>query len=279
VSNGVPLRSGLEAYPGYRLRHVLGRGGFAEVWEAETADGRTVALKFMPCNDGLSAAKEVRSIENVRKIKHRYILEIENVWTNLGYIVIAMELADGSLLDLLDAYLTEFKGPIPADQVCVHMAQAAEGLDYMNSRVHLLDGRKVGLQHCDVKPSNLLLFGDTVKIADFGLASPTSSMLRTHRRAGTLDFAAPEVFQGRLSNHTDQYALAISYCHLRGGRLPFRDTPATFVKTYVRPPADLTMLPEPERPAVLRALSATPQDRWPTCVEFVNSLTKAALKG
>jgi serine/threonine protein kinase len=278
VSNAVPLRSGLEPFPGYRLRHVLGRGGFAEVWEAETSTGRTLALKFMPCNDGLAAAKEIRSIRAVGKIQHRYILPIEDIWTNLGYIVIAMELADGSLLDLLDAYLTEFKTPIPADQVCVHMAQSAEGLDYMNSRVHTIDGRIVGLQHCDVKPSNLLLFGDSVKIADFGLASPTSSVLRTHRRAGTLDFAAPEVFQGRLSNSTDQYALAITYCHLRGGRMPFPDTPTTFVRTYVRPNPDLSMLSEAERPIVHRALAPTPQDRWPTCVEFVAQLTKAATK-
>jgi serine/threonine protein kinase len=119
-----------------------------------------------------------------------------------------------------------------------------------------------------------LLFGDTVKVADFGLASPTSAPLKFHRRAGTLEYTAPEVFQGRLSNWTDQYALGISYCLLRGGKLPFSNTPAKFDLTYVRPAPDLTMLPPRERPIVSRALSTTPQDRWPSCREFIAGLAK-----
>jgi serine/threonine-protein kinase len=275
VSSAVPLRSGMEPYPGYRLRQVLGRGGFAEVWEAETAGGATVALKFMPANDSLAAAKEIRSIQAIRTIEHPNLIRIEQVWCNLGYIVIAMELADGSMLDLFEAYVSEFETPIVGEQVCLYLSQAAEGLDYLNARQHLLDGRKVAFQHCDIKPSNLLLFGDVVKVADFGLASVSSTPLKYHRRAGTLEYTAPEVFQGRLSDWTDQYALAITYCVLRGGRLPFTDSPASFSeKTYVRSTPDLTMIPAAERPIVLRALNPTPQDRWPTCCEFLAKLTK-----
>jgi serine/threonine protein kinase, bacterial len=273
----VPLYSGMEPYPGYRLRQVLGRGGFAEVWEAETPAGGTVALKFMVANDGLAAAKEIRSIQAIRNIEHPNLIRIEQVWCHLGYIIIAMELADGSLLDLLDAYLTEFRTPIVAEQVCQYLTEAAEGIDYLNSRTHLLDGRKVSFQHCDVKPSNLLLFGDTVKLADFGLAAPTTSPLKAHRRAGTLSFTAPEVFQGRLSDWTDQYSLGVTYCELRGGRLPFRDTPTTFVKGYTRPMPDLSMLPDLERPIVMRALNPVPQDRWPSCREFIARLSRVVV--
>jgi hypothetical protein len=73
------------------------------------------------------------------------------------------------------------------------------------------------------------------------------------------------VFQGRVSDRTDQYALAVSYCLLRGGRLPFPDTPRDFAPGYVRPAPDLTMLTPAERPALARALSPVPQDRWPSC--------------
>jgi len=267
----------MEPYPGYRLRQLLGRGGFAEVWEAETPARTTVALKFMPANDGLAAAKEIRSIQAVRLLDHPNLIHIEQVWCHMGYIVIAMDLADGSLLDLLDAYASEFNSPMVGEQVCMYLSQAAEGLDFLNARIHMLEGRKVAFQHCDIKPSNLLLFGDVVKVADFGLASPTSSPLKFHRRAGTLNYTAPEVFQGRLSDWTDQYALAISYCELRACRLPFTDTPATFVKNFVRMPPDLTMLPEAERPIVYRALAPTPQDRWPTCKEFMARLSKVVL--
>src|SRR5438445_671717 len=79
---------------------------------------------------------------------------------------------------------------------------------------------QVAIQHCDVKPSNFLLFGDTVKLSDFGLASSISCQLQGHRRAGTLAYTAPEVFQGRLSDWTDQFSLGVTYCELRSGRLP-----------------------------------------------------------
>src|SRR5207302_3208300 len=105
----------------------------------------------------------------------------------------------------------------------------------LNARQHVLGGQRVAIRHCDIKPSNLLLQGQTLKVADFSLATLTSSEMWYHRRAGTLDYAAPEVFQGRLSERTDQYALAVSYCLLRGGELPFSDTPASFQSNYVRP--------------------------------------------
>lgn len=273
----MPLQAGMQPYPGYRLRQLLGRGGFAEVWEADSPSGGTCALKFMPAMDSLAASKEIRSIRAVSTLEHANLIRIEQVWCQPGFVVIAMELADGSLLDLLDAYLSEFHTPIVGEQVCMYMSQAAAGIDYMNSRQHMVDGARVGIQHCDIKPSNLLLLGDTVKVADYGLASPTSSTLKFHRRAGTLDYTAPEVFQGRLSDWTDQYSLAVSYCVLRGGSLPFRDTPAKFEKSFVRSAPDLSMLPVAEQPIVQRALSPTPQDRWPSCREFLSRLSKVVI--
>ena len=72
---------------------------------------------------------------------------------------------------------------------------------------------------------------------------------------GTLDFAAPEVFRGQLSDRTDQYSLAVSYYLLRTGRLPFRDTPTSFTPTYSRGQPDLSLLPAGERVILAKALS------------------------
>jgi serine/threonine protein kinase len=267
------LQAGLEPYPGYHLRQRLGRGGFAEVWEAEVGEGKSLALKFMPCDDGLAASKEIRSIQAVRQLCHPHLIQIKNVWCYPGYVVIAMELADGSLLDLLEAYRLEFGTNIVPEQVCTLLGQAAQALDFLNTRQHNLNGQVVAIQHCDVKPSNLLLFGETVKVADFGLSAQTTSQLKAHRKAGTLDFTAPEVFQGRLSDRTDQYALAVSYCLLRAGKMPFADTPANFQADYVRPPPNLSMLPRDEQPIIARALSPVPQDRWPSCTEMIAQLS------
>jgi serine/threonine-protein kinase len=91
----------------------------------------------------------------------------------------------------------------------------------------------------------------------------------------SLDYAAPEVLQGRLSDWTDQYALAITYCQLRGGRLPFPAVPNPLPRGYNRPPADLSMLTPREKPIIARALSLVPQMRWPTCSEMMAQLVTA----
>src|SRR5262249_49076736 len=159
-------------------------------------------LKFLPCSDDTSAAKEIRAIQYIRQLQHPHLTPIEQVWCQRGYVVVAMPLADGSLLDLLEVSQVEFETPIPPDQVCFYLGQAAEALDFLNTRQHVMDGASIAIQHCDVKPSNMLLFGETVKLCDFGLSSLTISPLQAHRKAGTRDYSAPEVFQGRISDWT-----------------------------------------------------------------------------
>lgn len=272
------LRIGKSFCPGYTLKRLRGRGGFGSVWEATTDDKREVALKFLECTDGVSAAQEIKAIQFVSQLRHVNLTRIDKVWCHAGYVVVSMALADGSLADLYETCQSEFKTPMKPEEVCPLLDQAAAGLDFLNTRQHVLDGVRVAIQHCDVKPSNILLFGDTVKLCDYGLSSLTTSMLKPHGRAGTLEYAAPEIFQGRLSDHSDQYALAVSYCQLRGGRLPFPDVPKDFNFNYVRPAPDLDMLSPPERPIIARALSSAPPDRWPTCRELIAQLRKALPK-
>jgi serine/threonine-protein kinase len=266
---------GKEVCPGYQLRRLRGRGGFGSVWEAEREDGKLVALKFLPCKESLVAAQEVRSIQVVRQLHHSNLVRIDQVSCKPGYVIVTMELADGSLCDLLEAYRAEYHSNLAPRDVCQYLGEVAEVLDFLNSRRHWIDGQQVAIQHCDIKPTNLLLFGDRVKISDFGLSSVTGSPLRFHRRAGTLDYAAPEIFQGRLSDWTDQFALAVTYCQLRSASLPFPNTPKTFQKAYVRPAPDLSMLSLSERPIIARALAPVPQDRWPSCVDLIAQLRKA----
>jgi serine/threonine protein kinase len=262
-----------DLHPGYRLCRLRGRGGFGEVWEAESDHG-LVALKFLPCPRGQGAPQELRSIQMVRDLPHPHLTRVEKVWCAPGFLVVAMDLADGSLADLLEVYQADLGGPLPPDHLCPLLVQAAQALDFLNTRQHFIQDQWLTIQHCDVTPANLLLFGQTVKVSDFGLTTALAFREKAHLRAGTPAYAAPEVFQGRVSDRTDQYALAVSYCQLRGGRLPFPDTPPGFVPGYVRPAPDLTMLTPAERPAVARALSPVPQDRWPSCGELLAELER-----
>jgi serine/threonine protein kinase len=268
-----------ELHPGYRLTRFLGSGGFGAVWSADNEEGESVALKFLHCRSKGHALQELRSIQIVRPLRHPNLIDIHRVWAAREYLVVAMELADGSLADLLEIYQEEADYPIPASHLLPLLTPVAESLDYLNAPEHLVDGRRVGIQHCDVSPSNLLLFGEIVKLSDFSLASVLASSLQPHQPSGKPDYAAPEVFQGHLSSWTDQYALAVTYCKLRTGRLPFPDSPSTFERTYTRPTPDLAGLKEEERPIIARALASQPQDRWDSCRELIARLAEQVALG
>jgi serine/threonine-protein kinase len=272
VAQNFHLQPGQEPFPGFVLHLPLGRGGAGEVWEARGPDGTTVALKFVKCKNTTMATKEVRSFQALSGLYHPNLVRVYQVFLQADYLVIAMELADGSLMDLLDVYAAEKGTAVQPELVCQHLSQAAVVLDFLNSYQHTYEGRRVAFQHCDVKPSNILLFGDRVKIADFGLSTPMTTALETHGRAGTLDFAAPEVYAGQLSHRTDQYALAVTYCLLRGGRLPFHNMLGRFTPSYSRGQPDLTMLSPPERHIIGKALAVSPINRFATCSELMSQL-------
>jgi serine/threonine protein kinase, bacterial len=268
-----PLASGIEPFPGYRLIRLLGKGGWGEVWQAKGPDGQNVALKFLPCDNQLSAAQEIRGLQSIRHLQHPNLLAVEQTWCWSGYIVIAMEQADGSLLDLLEVYQADFGTYIMPEHLCHFLGQAAEAIDFLNTRQHLVNDQRVAVRHCDIKPSNMLVFQTEVKVADFSLAAHTASPMCSHRSVGTPSYAAPEIFQGWLSDRSDQYSLAVSYVELRTGQLPFKDTPTTFKSDYVRPEPDLSRLDPGEWPVLLRGLNPVPQNRWPSCREMIDRLT------
>jgi serine/threonine protein kinase, bacterial len=260
---------------GYRLNRVVGQGSFGTVWETEGPKGEKLALKFIRYGSDLAAPQEVRNILNVRTLEHPHLIRVDRVWADRGYVVVVMELADGSLQELLAICRRDYNTPVPPDQACYYLTQAAAALDFLNAVRHRVGGNLVGIQHCDIKPSNLLLCGDTVKLSDFGLSSTLSNAQAPHRRSGTLAYAAPEIFQGQLSRWSDQFALAITYCELRAGRRPF-NTPPRFDPAYIHPEPDLSMLPEDERGVVERALALHPWERWKSCGDFMAHVNQVA---
>jgi len=267
--------AGSEPFPGYRLLRLRGRGGFATVWEASSPSGEQVALKFMSSGNSTSTAREVRSLQAIQKLDHPNLLRIRDVWSVPGNIVIAMDLADASLLDLFLLYAEEFQTPVEPNKVCLYLYKTAQALDHLNAHKHTFDGRTVGFQHGDIKPNNILLIRDEPKLADYGLATPMNGATTPCPRQGTIEYAAPEVFQGTLTDSSDQFSLAVTYYLLRTGAFPFPPPPRVPGRSYIRPGPDLGLLSAEEQPVLLRALSPVPQNRFPTCTEMMSQLLKA----
>ena len=268
------VQGGAEPSPGYRLRRIRGRGGFAEVWEADSPTG-PVALKFMVSSNATTTARELRSIQSFQTLDHQFLVKTHAVWSVPGYIVIAMEIAEATLLDLMLVYHNDLGQHIDPAQLLLYIWQIGEALDFLNARRHSRDGRRVGFQHGDVKPNNVLLFGDIAKLTDYGLATPTSGPITPCPRHGTKDYAAPEVFQGHQTDTSDQYSLAVTYYVLRTGHFPFAPATIESAKSFLRPPPELPGVLPGEQTALGRALSIVPQARFPSCRDLTRALLKA----
>src|SRR5216117_3007899 len=87
-----------EPIPGYRLLQLLGRGGFGEVWKCEAPGGLHKAIKFVAAG-GEHYRQELAAFEQVRAIRHPYLLTLERVELVQRELVMVMELADGQIND------------------------------------------------------------------------------------------------------------------------------------------------------------------------------------
>lgn len=268
--------AGAVPLPGYKLVRLRGVGGFASVWEAQSESGDTVALKFMSSSNAGTTARELRSLQAIQTLDHPNLLRIRQVWSLPGCIVIAMDLADASLLDLLELYIEEFDKQIEPEKLCQYLLQVAQALDFLNARRHRIEGRLVGLQHGDIKPNNILLTADRARLADYGLATPTSGPVTPCHRQGTAEYCPPEVFQGNLTEWSDQFSFAVTYHVLRTGTFPYPPPPPRDqLRGYHRPEPDLSLVTPAERPVLARALSPIPQNRFPNCLELTSALLGA----
>ncbi|MGH7170383.1 MAG: protein kinase domain-containing protein, partial [Gemmataceae bacterium] len=266
-----------EPIPGYRLIEPLGSGGFGEAWKCEVSGGLFKAIKFVFGNlnsldvDGARAEQELRALNRVKEVRHPFVLSMDRIEVVEGELVIVMELADKSLHDLFQECLSAGLVGIPRDALLRYVRDAAEALDHMNE--------KHNLQHLDIKPRNLFLVSDRVKVADFGLVKHLERSGASGLLGGVTPlYAPPETFSGTINGRSDQYSLAIVYQELLTGQRPFNGKNArTLAQQHINEDPELRALPEGERPIVARALSKDPAKRFPNCLAFVRALYTARL--
>ena len=278
ATTSLSLSAGVEPVPGYVLVRKLGQGSFGEVWEALAPGGVRVALKFIRLGTG-EAALEARGLEVIRNIRHPHLLDVQFAVRVADCLVIAMPLCDESLLDRLHTCQRRGLPGLPRDELLGYMDEVAGAIDFLNEPRHPSDdGGLIGVQHRDIKPQNLFLVGGSVRLADFGLAKVLEASQASHSGCMSPSYAAPELLEGQVSQWTDQYALAVTYVQLRTGRLPFEcDLVCQVLRAHLLLPPDLADLPgAEERGVVTRALAKRPDDRWPSCREFVLRLKEAS---
>jgi eukaryotic-like serine/threonine-protein kinase len=264
----------VEVISGYRLLERLGQGGFGEVWKAEAPGGLLKAVKIIhgSLGDGGKdqdhAQQELKALNRIRTIRHPFILSLERFEIVEGRLIIVMELADKSLWDRLQECRAQGLPGIPRDELLRYMEETAEALDLMNMQFNL--------QHLDIKPQNLFLLYNHIKVGDFGLVKDLEGMWGRTTSGVTPVYAPPETFEGVVSRFCDQYNLAITYQELLTGQVPFDGSSSRqLMMQHMVGDPNLQPLPPGDQAAVTRALAKKPEKRHPSCMDFVRALRGA----
>jgi serine/threonine-protein kinase len=262
------LRPG-QTFEGYVVDDVLGRGGSATVFRAHARGDphEVVALKVL-ADDHRGPAESTRlqrEFDFAQQLTHPHVVSVYR----RGDEWLTMQLVDGGTaarLELLDDRLTA-------------VAQIADALDYVHN---------CGIVHCDVKPSNVLVYKDFshggAVLNDFGVAYAVAED-RTKRAQqpliASLPYLAPEMLRGRApAAASDEYALACTTLELLTGSPPFvADTPAALADAQLNSPPPypsrtFDWLPRGFDGVIGKALAKDPELRYPSCAEFVVAVNR-----
>jgi len=244
----------------YRLTRFLGNGAFGYVFAAdEIVLGQfiaEVAVKLIRPPDDRHRQDVLREVAAMAQLSSLYLLnyrsagEVCGTLAN-GCLYLASELARGSLLDRL-----ENAPPMGSDEARQVARDVACALAYLDERKAV---------HRDVKPANLLLVGDTWKLADFGLARPfAGSWMQASRAMGTLAYMSPEAIDGEIGAHVDVWAFGVLLQQCCGGDFPYDGaSELQFIRNVAaREPSIMPGLPQPFDAIVRGCLTKNWRTRW-----------------
>ncbi|MCS7015356.1 MAG: protein kinase [Gemmatales bacterium] len=259
---------------GWKLNEELGRGGFAIVYREEV-DGLPRAVKISLDSlqsDHPAVQRQLEALQLLLSLgNHPQLLTLIRYEVLLGHLVTIWELADqGTLWELLQAWQEAGSAGLPLDDLLAYMEQAAEGIDFLNTR---------GVYHRDIKPQNLFLVGGQVKVGDLGLLKLTGLSTASHTGTGTHGYLPPEAYgtegqPGRLHRSIDVYSLAATYVHLRTGKAPFGTSPCEINHRQSRGEPIADGLSPAELDWLRRALAPDPERRPLSAGAFVNELIR-----
>jgi hypothetical protein len=134
-----------------------------------------------------------------------------------------------------------------------------------------------GVVHRDLKPGNIFNDQGMVKIGDYGLSKFISCSRRSGQTEsiGTVHYMAPEVANGRYGKEIDVYALGVILYEMLTGRVPFEgESVGEVLMKHLTAPPDVSMLSEPYRLVVAKALEKDPTKRFSSAGEMLAHLPK-----
>eukprot|EP01062_Namystynia_karyoxenos_P078193 TRINITY_DN800_c0_g2_i1.p1 TRINITY_DN800_c0_g2~~TRINITY_DN800_c0_g2_i1.p1 ORF type:complete len:330 (+),score=116.92 TRINITY_DN800_c0_g2_i1:87-992(+) len=166
----------------YEVQKQIGDGSYGVVVKAlQKETGDVVAIKKMKRRFATwQECMELREIRSLKKLSHTNIVKLREVIRENEELYFVFEFCEGNVFQTMKAQPADFT---PA-RIKSIASQLLTGLAYMH---------KHGFFHRDLKPENLLLVGDCIKIADFGLAREIRARPPFTQYVSTRWYRAPEV--------------------------------------------------------------------------------------
>jgi eukaryotic-like serine/threonine-protein kinase len=273
---GVQLAAGTMLAERYKILRRLGGGGMGSVYLAEDQNlaNRLVAVKEMVemfADEG-ARAKAIedfkRESELLARLDHPAIPTIYQYFfdTARGRYYLVMKYIDGG--DLSKRF-EEIGGKVDEPTVTQWAVEICDVLDYIHSQ-------NPPIIYRDLKPANLMLDSrNRVMLVDFGIARFVAPSQKGVTAIGTMGYAPPELFAGKVEPASDVYSLGATMFHLLTGNDP-QDKPLMIFDFTKNPkPRQINPLITAEMEMMICcAVEDKPENRYTSARAFGHELKK-----
>ena len=253
----------------YEVVARIAQGGMAIVYRGHDRQlDRVVAIKVPRpefARDRGFSEQFRREARTAARLSHPNVVAVYDSGEERGLPWIVMEHVSGrTLREVLDS-----QRRLSPETTAELLGPVADALDHAHH---------AGVVHLDVKPENLLLTSETVKVADFGLVRAAAQRGHGQALAATVHYCAPEVLRGGVvDGRADVYALGVVAWECVSGRPPFegdaRQVVAQHLGGRVPPPSrGVAGIPEPFDAAVAQATDPDPTRRFLRASDFAAAI-------
>ncbi|XP_023263235.1 MAPK/MAK/MRK overlapping kinase isoform X3 [Seriola lalandi dorsalis] len=169
---------------GYKIIKKIGEGTFSEVVKTQSLkDGKFYACKKMKQTiNSLEQANNLREVQAMKRLSpHANIIQLHELIFDkeTGTVSLICELMEMNIYEFIQGRQT----PLPDHTVKNYMYQLCKSLDHMHS---------CGIFHRDVKPENILIKQNVLKLGDFGSCRSVYSKPPHTEYISTRWYRAPE---------------------------------------------------------------------------------------
>jgi serine/threonine-protein kinase len=263
------VREGTVLSGRYRLEALVGAGGFGSVYRArDHKTGETVAVKVLDerlARDPAYTKRFHREALIARSLRSPHVVKVFSSGSDDGVHYLVMEFIYGmSLRGILDR-----DGALdPGDAVAV-ASDIAEAL--AEAHAH-------GISHRDIKPDNIFVSSDVVKVGDFGIATAETLAPTTVYGLGTPLYESPEQVRGETTDaRSDIYSLGVVLFEMLEGHPPFSGHQLAVMDAHLHQEPLLERTPSGVANVVRRCLAKSPDDRYQTAADLLADLHRGTL--